>query len=145
MPQSKYKLLLVEDSDDDAMLFSLALRRSSLNESFELLQRLLTAEAAIDYFSQPPSVVDGQPRPDILILDLKLPGRSGFDVLKALRKLNMRPVVGLFTTSIMQTDKQQAEALGADLFQTKNFESTEFTRFLHWLARLVDNRRCETV
>ena len=35
----------------------------------------------------------------------------------------------MFTTSILLEDKQQAETLGADLFQTKTFEPAEFSRF----------------
>jgi two-component system, OmpR family, response regulator AdeR len=138
MSKNKYKLLLVEDSDDDAVLFDLTLRRTGLHLFFEIVQRFATAEAAIDYFSQPASIVEGLPSPDIVILDLKLPGRSGFDVLESMRNKGPKPLVTVFTASTLPEDRQKAATLGAVLFQPKTFEPAEFSRFLHFIARLAD-------
>jgi CheY-like chemotaxis protein len=141
MGQDKYKLLLVEDSDDDAGLFDRTLRRTGLHESFEIVQRLATAEAAIDYLSQPAQMVEGPPGPDIVILDLKFPGRSGLDVLELMCEAHARPVLAVFTTSLVPEDREQAVKLGADLFHAKTFEPAPFSRFLDWAARLTEDRK----
>ena len=132
---------MVEDSDDDVILFELALRRGGLRDSFEVVRRFQTGEQAIEFFLNNSKMLEPDPLPDILILDLKLPGCSGFDVLKSLKPLSPRPVVGMFTTSILPEDRQQAATLGVDLFQTKTFELSAFARFLGWLARLAETRR----
>src|SRR5262245_9933718 len=139
--RTKYNLLLVEDSDDDVVLFELALRRTRLNESFEIVRRCRTSGEAISYLIEPPSMVDSDPRPEIVVLDLKLPGASGFDVLSRMGDMEHRPVVGVFTTSILSQDKDHANDLGADVFQTKTFQSDDFARFLNWLGRLAETRR----
>ena len=141
VPKEKYKLVLVEDSDDDVVLFELALKRTGLHLSFEIIRRFPNAEDAIEYFQAPPSMMDPEPKPDIVILDIKLPGRNGFDVLAVVRSLDPQPTVAIFTTSILDEDRKKAAALGADVFQSKNFESAEFSRFLLWLAHLNDARR----
>jgi len=141
MAREKYRLLLVEDSDDDVMLFELALRRTGLHEAFEIVRRFSDGAEAIEYFTLPLSVVDTDPRPEIVVLDLKMPGRSGFEVLAALAKLKERPIVAVFTTSVLPEDKEKALALGAEVVQTKTFQSEEFTRFLKALGRLAEERR----
>src|SRR5437762_3359869 len=97
----RYKLVLVEDSDDDIILFELALRRTGLHDSFEIIRRLTNGEQAIEYFLSYSKTLRPEPLPDILILDLKLPGYGGFDVLARLQSLRSRPVIGVFTTSIL--------------------------------------------
>jgi len=89
-----------------------------------------SGEQTIEYFLNHSKTLEPEPLPDILILDVKLPGCSGFDVLERLQLLRSRPTtIAMFTTSILLEDKQQAETLGADLFQTKTFEPAEFSRF----------------
>ncbi|SER56941.1 Response regulator receiver domain-containing protein [Tranquillimonas rosea] len=65
--------------------------------------------------------------PDLVILDVMLPGRSGFDILSDLRA---DPVHGalpvLMLTARGQTrDREQALALGASRFMTKPFSNAE--------------------
>jgi len=132
--------MLVEDSDDDVMLFQLALRRTGLGESFNVVWRFQNGEQSLDYFLNRSRSLQPEPLPDILILDLKLPGCSGLDVLDRLQTLKPRPVTAMFSTSILPEDKERATALGVDIFQTKTFELSEFSRFLNWLAHLADFR-----
>ncbi|MCC6000151.1 MAG: response regulator [Pararhodobacter sp.] len=65
--------------------------------------------------------------PRLIILDVMLPGRSGFDILEALRShdsLAGIPVI-MLTAKGHATDRQRAERLGASLFMTKPFSNTE--------------------
>jgi CheY-like chemotaxis protein len=139
VPKEKYRLFLVEDSEDDALLFAYALKRSSLHEQFEIVRHFQEGNEALEFFKAvPPQLFD------ILILDLKLPGKNGFDMLASMGE-RPGPIVGVFTTSILEEDRQRAEALGADLFQTKIYDPAEFSRFLSRLGDLSDKRRAETL
>jgi len=143
VPKEKYKLILVEDSEDDVVLFELSLKRTGLHESFEIIRRFPNGDEAIRYFTEPPSMIDPPPPADIVIVDIKLPGRSGFDVLVTARKLNPKTTTAVFTSSVLDQDKKKADELGADLFQTKDFEPDTFYRFLHFLARIADERHAK--
>jgi Response regulators consisting of a CheY-like receiver domain and a winged-helix DNA-binding domain len=66
-------------------------------------------------------------RPRVLVLDVMLPSRSGFDVLKQLRAdggTRSLPVL-ILTAKGQQQDKRIAEELGADGFVTKPYSNAE--------------------
>ncbi len=65
--------------------------------------------------------------PDVVILDVMLPGRSGFDVLQDLRAGEATKVLPvLMLTARGQTkDREMAERLGASRFMTKPFSNKE--------------------
>jgi CheY-like chemotaxis protein len=98
-----YNVLLVEDSEDDVFLFSKALRGLP---AFRLAGCAGTGEAAIAYLSGEGEFGDRKqyPWPDIVVLDLKMPGSDGFEVLEWLRKQGRRPKVGVFTSSVLEED-----------------------------------------
>jgi len=65
--------------------------------------------------------------PRILVLDVMLPKRSGFDVLKQLRSeaaTRILPVL-ILTAKGQQQDRRIAEELGADGFVTKPYSNAE--------------------
>jgi DNA-binding response OmpR family regulator len=74
--------------------------------------------------------------PDILVLDIMLPGRSGLDVLRDLRAspaLHELPVL-LLTAKGQTKDREQAMALGANAFLTKPFSNDELIETVRRLA-----------
>lgn len=66
-------------------------------------------------------------RPQVLVLDLMLPKRSGFEVLKQLRAdpETARLPVLVLTAKGQQQDRRIAGELGADRFVTKPYANTE--------------------
>ena len=66
-------------------------------------------------------------RPDIVVLDLMLPGISGYDVLAELRKREETKDVGviLLTARREETDRIRGLSLGADDYLTKPFDMME--------------------
>ncbi|PHQ99279.1 MAG: two-component system response regulator [Marinosulfonomonas sp.] len=65
--------------------------------------------------------------PDVVILDVMLPGRSGFDVLQDLREgeaTTALPVL-MLTARGQIKDREMAERLGASRFMTKPFSNKE--------------------
>jgi len=77
------------------------------------------------------------PWPDILVLDLKMPKKSGFEVLEWTRRKSQRPVIGVLTSSNDAGDQVSACDLGADLLQTKSPADGSLQRFFHWLENLA--------
>ncbi|OJI93071.1 response regulator receiver domain-containing protein [Planktotalea frisia] len=75
-------------------------------------------------------------QPDVLVLDVMLPGRSGFDILEDIRSEGVcRDVPVLMLTARGQTkDRERAERLGATRFMTKPFSNAEIIETLHELS-----------
>ncbi len=75
--------------------------------------------------------------PDLLIVDLKLPGMDGFEVLERLRrdaKFNFVPVI-VITAQDELSEKRKAFELGADDYLVKPFQPEELVWRLGTLAR----------
>ncbi len=68
-------------------------------------------------------------QPDLVLLDVMLPGRSGLDVLEVLRADEHLHTIPVIVVSAWQTadDQKAAIALGADAFLGKPFELEELT------------------
>jgi CheY-like chemotaxis protein len=113
--------LLVEDDSADALLIRRALEKTGLDFS---LSRLKHGDEAIDYLSGAPPFTDreAQPLPDVILLDIKLPRRSGFEVLQWIRSqseaVNRIPVV-MLTSSRHTVDINRAYDLRANGYLTK--------------------------
>ena len=74
--------------------------------------------------------------PDLIVLDVMLPGKSGFDILSDLRAAESTahtPVV-MLTARGQTKDRQLAEKLGATRFMTKPFSNTEILTVLRDLV-----------
>ncbi|WP_298569676.1 response regulator [uncultured Aliiroseovarius sp.] len=74
--------------------------------------------------------------PDVLILDVMLPGRSGYDILKDLRANDATrtlPVL-MLTARGQRTDRELAQRLGVSKFMTKPFSNAEVLETLNDLV-----------
>jgi two-component system alkaline phosphatase synthesis response regulator PhoP len=63
-------------------------------------------------------------RPDLVVLDLMLPGMDGLDVCRALRRDGNVPII-MLTARVEETDKLIGLELGADDYLTKPFSPRE--------------------
>lgn len=64
--------------------------------------------------------------PDLIILDKKLSGSDGFDLLPELKRINKDVPVILLTAYADPQTEQQALKLGADAFVSKPFDNDDF-------------------
>jgi CheY-like chemotaxis protein len=118
------------------MLVKLACRNARV--CFQL-QWAPNGAAAIAYLRGSESYADRAafPFPDLILLDLKMPAKSGFDVLEWLRTeecLRQVPVV-VFTSSVQEEDRARAFELGAKEFLVKPVSY----RALQDLVRALDS------
>jgi CheY-like chemotaxis protein len=127
-------ILHIEDSEEDLTLFQRACDAAGLPAVFH---PVLDGLAAVAYLEGKGEFDDRRkhPLPDIIILDLNLPGMSGFDFLKWFRENSGLPVpVLVFTVSTCMEDKARAMAAGAAGFFVK-------PRDFQTLVRLTESFR----
>ncbi|GIW96704.1 MAG: response regulator [Pirellulaceae bacterium] len=133
-------LLVVEDDPYDAKLIERAFRKARIVNPLRFVQ---DGESAIDYFAGNPPYEDrsAHPVPELLLLDLKLPRKDGFEVLRWLRahEVYRRLPVVVLTSSSETNDINRAYDLGANSYLVKpvgNDQLVEMLRSLelYWLC-----------
>ena len=75
--------------------------------------------------------------PDMIILDVMLPGRSGFDILRDLRAddISSHIPIMMLTARGQEKDRALAMRLGANHFMTKPFSNTEVRDYVRDLMQ----------
>jgi len=95
--------LIIEDNDDNMELISFILK----NESYDLIQAK-SGEDGVDMALEH--------RPDVIILDIQLPGIDGYEVLKRIRASEIDgsiPVIAM-TSYAMSGDRERLLAAGCN-------------------------------
>ena len=115
---AKHVVLVVDDSEDDLSLYKTAVRDSGNDIDLRLIG---DGGEAIRYLKgeEPYSDRVKYPMPRLILLDLKMPRVSGFDVLKIAQGLAHAPFIVVFTSSALPEDVKRAAELGATAFHTK--------------------------
>lgn len=139
MEQSRPRILLIEDNDDHAELVCRALEEYDPPPA---VTRISDGEAAVTYLAR--QMLDdptAYPRPDLVLLDLRLPRVDGLDVLREIKTsaaLRSLPVVVL-SSSQAESDLAQAYAGRVNAYLVKPADSTGLDEMLRdtrtfWLA-----------
>ena len=81
-----------------------------------------------------------QTRPDVVILDIRMPGGNGIKVLRAVKKMNPVPKVIMLTNYAYTQYRKKCEEAGADFFLDK---STEFDQLPQTLELVRQGLRAE--
>jgi len=129
-------VLLVEDDANDVFFLRRAFQKAGLPYP---LQDVSDGEKATAYLSGEPPYADRQqfPLPRLVMLDLKLPLKSGFEVLEWVRSqpcLKSLPVV-ILTSSNVPEDIAKAQMLKADQYLVKPTSPTELVEIVKALAQ----------
>ncbi len=128
--RAQWSVLLAEDNDDHAMLIQMALERATRipvevhrarngNEAVEMAQRIT---------------------PDLILLDLKMPGRTGHEVLEAVKtdEILRRIPVAVLTSSDRDDDVARSYGLGGNHFITKPENPAELETKLRSLLKNLE-------
>lgn len=121
-------ILLIDDDEDDRFFMALAVKAST--PAYTLCQAS-SGQQALDLLTRLAEL------PDLILLDLNMPGLSGFDVLTQIRQSVAwahLPVV-IFTTSREALDQARAVALGATAFISKPATYTGLDAIVMQLAQ----------
>jgi CheY-like chemotaxis protein len=119
------RIYLVEDS---MIMFGL-LRDLIEKTGAEVVGHSVGAAEAIDEI--------GRESPDVVIVDIALTDGNGFDVLKAMRAADSKPIVYFLSNHAASPYRERASLLGADGFFSKD---AEMTALVDSVAALVNER-----
>ena len=117
------RVLLAEDEPNIVETLTFLLERAGFDVASEM-----NGQAALDAALADP--------PDVMILDVMLPGLDGFEILRRLRadaRVQALPVL-MLTAKGQREDREKALECGADLFMTKPFANAEITAAVTRLA-----------
>jgi CheY-like chemotaxis protein len=134
-------ILLVDDDSNDRWLLRRAFERAGV---LNPIREIWTGAEAIAYLAGEGEFADRNkhPFPAILLLDLNMPGASGFDVLKWIR--DKMPRQGLLIVVLSHLDEiraiNRAYSLGANSFLTKPGDEQQLEGLIksfrdYWLVR----------
>lgn len=126
MPDKSKKIVIVED--EPSLVFTL--QDTLENEGYRVLVAQ-TGQEGVDIVKQE--------NPDLMVLDLMLPGMSGFEVCEKVREMKYTFPILILTAKDQEVDKVAGLNIGADDYMTKPFGVKELLARIQ--ARL---RRTET-
>ena len=142
-------ILLAEDNEDDVAMMRRAFKRANFLNPLYVVEN---GEQAIAYLKGEGKYASREeyPLPSLLLLDLKMPRKNGFDVLEWIRQQpglgSLRVVV--LTSSDEIRDVNRAYQLGANSFLVKPLDFSEFVRMTEalkgywiWLSRAPEISR----
>jgi len=129
-------ILVIEDSDEDYEAFMRVIK--TIAGPFSIY-RCEDGDTALDFLFQEENYAEPAiaPRPNLILLDLNLPGTDGREVLATIRskeELNLIPVV-VFTTSFNQKDVKFCYAQGVNGYILKPMGISALTDTLRTLFR----------
>ena len=125
----KPTVLLAEDESADVFIMQRAIGKMDSPISLQVAK---DGEQAIDYLAGHGEYADRErfPIPKLILLDIKMPRKNGFDVLEWLRYNHAFadvPVV-MITSSSLKTDIDHANALGASAYLVKPVPTAELQK-----------------
>ncbi len=127
------EILLVDDDEDDAFLFELAVKEAGVPDP---IKAVLNGEEALEL------LLARRMSPVLTVLDIKMPGVDGLEVLRRIRAdpgLRDAEVVVL-TGSDLAEDRAEAERLGCRLFLTKPSSLAGYAELAGRIKELLTGR-----
>ena len=102
------------------------------------MKRVLIVEDVLEAVDGPSALALARiEKPDMIVLDLGLPGRDGFDVTRELRATSSVPII-MLTARGEETDRIVGLELGADDYITKPFSPKELVARIRAVLRRAD-------
>ena len=117
------KILLVDDDLDLLEIIAFALQQAGF-----LVVRATDGDRALSLFDEE--------APDVVVLDINLPRRNGFDVVQSIRVRHTTPIL-MLTARSQEDDVVRALGLGADDYLTKPFSPKILVARVRALLRRV--------
>jgi len=129
--RDQWKVVLAEDTDENALLIQVALERAS-----SIPVRVHRARNGDTALLMIEDLV-----PDLVLLDLQMPGKSGHEVLEAIKKNHelRRIPVAVLTASKLDEDISLSYGLGGNHFITKPDDPYKLVEQLRVLLEYADN------
>lgn len=129
------RILLIEDNPADVFLIREALREQQVDASVDVVDHGDRARSLIEeHTASVPAC------PDLVLLDLNLPGLDGLALLQLMRDRNWcaRTPVIVFTSSESRLDYERAMLLGVERFLHKGSGYEAFVNVGHIVKQILD-------
>jgi len=139
MAKDKYSVLLVDDSEDDILFIRRAIDR---HPRLLIVGEVHDGEDAISYLNGEAAFKDRNqhPFPDVVLLDLKMPRKSGYDVLHWLQEQSFKNLfVIVVSGSFLPEDIERSLNLGANAYYKKNALREEHENLIGSIERMLGN------
>ena len=137
----KLPILIAEDEDDEAFLLERALKKAAIPNP---IRRVKNGEQAIEYLAGTGAYANRAefPLPLILLLDLNMPKKSGFEVLAWIRaQPSLKALaVDIFSGSSREEDIDKALQLGANLYLKKPLTLHDLDQLLQGYRHILLSR-----
>jgi CheY-like chemotaxis protein len=140
MTNNVFSVLLVDDSSDDRLFVRRALRK---NPGFAVVGELCDGEEAIAYLSGEGIYGDREkfPYPDVVFLDLKMPFKTGYEVLEWIQSQRLGKLrVVVLSGSFLPDDITRTRELGANAYFKKEAMEEEQQAMLADIEQLLKNQ-----
>ena len=134
MSDAKSLILVVEDEPKLAQLLLDYLAASGYATTW-----LSDGREVVKYFSERPA----HEQPDLVLLDLMLPGRDGLDVCKDLRRISQVPII-MITARVEEIDRLLGLEIGADDYICKPFSPREVMARIKAILRRIPQPEATT-
>ena len=112
-------IMLIDDDEDDNYFHEIVLKKMNIVDQIEIAE---TGLEALDHLKTETFV------PDIIFLDINMPGMNGWDFLNEYEKLSLRQkaktIIIMLSTSISPADKEKAEKMS----EITGFQSKPMTQ-----------------
>ena len=114
-------ILVAEDNPDDALIFKMRFKRATLPHMLHMVE---DGQKVIDWLSGQGEFSNREkhPVPDVILLDLKMPVKTGFEALEWIRSQQQfrgLPVI-ILSSSDDQRDVKRASEMGATTYFVKS-------------------------
>ena len=135
------EILLIEDSDSDAQLVERALRNARVTNP---IVRFIDGSSAMEYLVRIEQAFEtgSPPVPSVLLLDLKLPGTSGFEILADIKnRTSFSKTLKVVFSDLQSTEEiKRAYAAGAQSFLAKPVRAEDLRELIitfpdYWLLQ----------
>ncbi len=120
-----WNILLIEDSAEDAFFFERACKKID-NNNLNIINCFNSVESLATIYG----LMDANKLPDLIFLDLNMPSKNGFEVLREIKKksdLSFIPII-ILTNSINAQEMLECYKLGASGYIVKSFDINDFEK-----------------
>lgn len=131
--QGNGPVMVVDDNADEQFITRKCFERTRLAH-YDLVF-LESGQRLLDYLQDVRA--ERSPLPALVLLDINMPGLTGFETLERLRRMPefaRVPIVLIFTNSTAAADRARSLRLGANGFQTKPTSIRDYVQFFDSLA-----------